>query len=125
MNISLPTRVRSPGYLMVLVTGGHAFNEEFPVFDALDRTETLCDFARPSLRMVVLQAGRSGADRLARQWANLNRVRLVWARDRATMVDTHRPDICLAMPGCEGTARIVALCRTREVPVFLYEATDE
>ena len=134
MKVSLPSRVSRPGFLMVLVTGSRCFVEEFPVNDALDRTEALCDARR--LQLVVLQGGASGADRIAREWAWHNTARIITERARwdlygkgagprrnQVMIDKYHPDICLAFPSDPigpGTADTMARCKAAGIPVFTY-----
>ena len=136
MKVSLPSRVHRPGTLMVLVTGGRCFVEEFPIHDALDRIEALCDAAPRRLELAVLQGGAAGADRIAREWAWHNNIRIIteradWTRlgkaagplRNQRMIDKYQPDICLAFPSDPigpGTADTMQRCRAAAIPVFAY-----
>lgn len=100
--------------MRVLVTGGRDFDDAGRVFDALD---ALHRHRRPI--SAVIQGGASGADALARSWANLNRVRVVtyaadWSRGRRAgpernevMIRESEPDLVVAFPGGSGTADAV------------------
>ena len=138
MNITLPRSVHQAGYLMVLVTGGRFFAEEFPVFDALDQIAALCDRLRPVLEMVIVQGGAPGADKFARTWAWHNNVQCITERARwelfgkaagptrnQAMIDKHQPDLCLALPGGNGTADMVRRCTAAGIPVFTYDGASD
>jgi len=129
MNIRLPARTRQPGRLVIAVTGGRHFSDEYTLYEALDQVEALADKAR--MLLTIVEGGATGADRMARKWALLNHVNLVIERADWTahgkaagplrnqaIIDRHHPDLCIAMPGGRGTADMVARCKAAGIPVF-------
>ena len=139
MNISLPTRLNQRGLLMVLVIGGRAPAEEYPVYDMLDRIEALCDFAIPKIEMAVLQGGTPGVAALARSWAwhnnrHLFTERVDWRQSGARhgaeraryLLEQHQPDLCLAcLPGGPAVHDMLARCRTSRIPIVQVTAGDD
>jgi YspA, cpYpsA-related SLOG family len=115
--------------LVVVVTGGRDVTDKYMRFDALDRVLVFAGEHR--LRMVLVEGGARGADRSDRLWAYCNRVRFVteralWAEhgDAAgpthnqLMIDKHKPDLCVAMPGGDGTAEMVKRCKRASIPAI-------
>lgn len=80
---------------------------------------------------VIIQGGASGADRLARLWAEANgrdceTYHADWQqyggaagpRRNQRMLDEGRPNVVLAFPGGRGTEDMVRRARRARVPVF-------
>lgn len=114
--------------MLVMVTGGRAYDNPEVVFAALD---TL--YADPDLDYVcVIQGGARGADRWARDWCRLNRIgcrtfKADWDRygrragilRNCEMLDFGPPDLVLAFPGGSGTRHAVDEAKRRNIPVIL------
>src|SRR5262245_41427687 len=99
----------------VLVCGGRYYNDRGRVFDVLDALH------KQQRIEIVIQGGATGADELARTWADLNNVEVAthlpdWnAHGRAAgpirnqeMIDVSEPNLAVAFPGGRGTADMVA-----------------
>lgn len=95
----------------VLVCGGRDFRHRHIVFDELDRHS-----ADWGPFKVVIQGGASGADWLAREWAEERGLEVVtfaadWQKHgpaagpirNQQMIDEGKPDIVVAFPGGRGT----------------------
>lgn len=80
--------------------------------------------------MKIVQGGATGADTLARLWAEENNVSCVtmhadWKREgrlagikrNQAMIDQHKPDMVLQFPGGKGTADMVKRARKSDIPV--------
>ena len=108
--------------MRVLVCGGRDFNDLVMLFDALDALTP-----EPEL---IIEGGASGADALARRYAEKRGVELQtfeadWKaygkaagpiRNRK-MLNDGKPDLVLAFPGGKGTADMVRRARVAGVPV--------
>jgi len=131
--MSLPVvAIRHSGCLFVLVTGGRGFDDKDRLRGALDRLLTSVD--ERGLRMVLIEGGATGADRIARLWTWDHNVQCITERADWTthgdaagpirnqlMLDRHQPDLCLAAPGGPGTSDMVERCRKAGVPVIFLE----
>lgn len=113
--------------MRLLVCGGRDFNDLILFFDTVDALSP-----EPE---VIIQGGASGADALARRYAEKRKVDLVtfdadWKaygkgagpiRNRV-MLREGRPDLVLAFPGGKGTADMVRRARVAGVPVQIVAA---
>lgn len=97
--------------MKVLICGGRAYQDRDKVFDVLDRL----DHQNPIT--AVIQGGASGADELARDWADRRRVKIrtyiagkkkngrsSWSKGNQRMLNEGRPDLVVAFPGVKRTA---------------------
>lgn len=109
----------------VLVCGGRDYVDRGRVFSVLDK------LGLPRGRTLLIEGGASGADRLARRWAQSRGVQTVtydanWkflgrsaghVRNSA-MLKHGRPTLVVAFPGGDGTADMVAKARAASVDVL-------
>lgn len=111
--------------IRVLVCGGREFGDEDRVFRALSRIEE----DRGPITCII-HGGATGADSLAAEYANRNRIKAVrfeanWRKygrragpyRNQRMIDEGKPDLVLAMPGGKGTADMVARARAHHIEV--------
>jgi hypothetical protein len=109
----------------LLVCGGRYFRDQAREDAILDRIHAEIGIS------VVIQDGASGADRFSRIWAEKRGVPFIeecanWdAHGRGAgpkrnqkMLDVHKPDLGLAMPGGTGTADMVRRLRAAGVPTY-------
>lgn len=110
--------------MIVLVTGGRAFNDQRRVFEVLD------EFDREIGIDLVIQGGAEGADKHARLWACANErpcatYHAHWASlGKAAgvlrndwMLEFGKPDIVIAFPGGRGTTHMKNAARKAGVNV--------
>lgn len=129
--ISLPMQVKRPPHIYVLVTGGRDYADVETEEHILD-TMVAAAAAR-GLGVVVIQGGARGADAIARTWAWKRGLLLIneparWNEHgkaagpirNQLMLDKHKPDVCLAMPGGRGTADMVSRCEAAGVLVLKF-----
>jgi hypothetical protein len=115
--------------MVVLVTGGRRFDQPAILHTALDGLLDQCK--ERHIDMKVIQGGARGADRFAWAWAQIHNIVCItvhanWIRDgkaagprrNQRMLDCHHPDICVAMPGGNGTADMVARCKQANIPIL-------
>jgi hypothetical protein len=110
---------------IVLVYGGRDYAARDFVFSSLDALESrLCKF-------VVLQGGARGADRLGKEWGNLNgypgvQIDAIWdyyqnsagpIRNR-WMQEIMHPDMGVEFPGDKGTADMHTVLAREGIPVW-------
>jgi len=111
--------------MRILVCGGRRYDDRTKVFDVLD---TL-NYRTPIT--VVLQGGASGADSLARDWADERGIevqtyvsgttqdgRASWSRGNQWMLDEGRPNLVVAFPGVRRTADMVLRAKSAGVTVI-------
>ena len=111
--------------MKVLVCGGRAYADHAAIFDALDTV----DRRRPI--KAIIEGGESGADAIARDWAESRRVRLRsfsgveaddeesrWSKRNQQMLDEGRPDLIIAFPGARRTADMIDRARAAGVTVL-------
>lgn len=111
--------------MKVLVCGGRDYADELHVFDVLD------ELWRDRAVEQVIHGGASGADSLARRWANYREVPHVpypadWMRygpaagplRNQRMLDHAKPDLVVAFPGGTGTADMVRRAKAARVEVL-------
>lgn len=120
--------------MRVLVCGGRhwesdsAWNAVMTTLDSLHKTRMIT---------AIIEGGASGADALARTWAEGRKVKCItvpadWAKyGRAAgpirnqrMIDDFRPDYVVAFPGGRGTADMVSRARASSVPVEEYTGLE-
>lgn len=130
---------------MVLATGGRNFTDHFLLSEWLDRIQYEADDR--ALLLAVLQGGAGGTDLMVREWAMDRNVWLLTERAKwedlscpdariktrgdgsrydanagprrnQLMLDKYEVDLCLAMPGGNGTADMVRRCRKAGVPIL-------
>lgn len=113
--------------MRVLVCGGRDFTDESAVINWLLRFEEECGpFSR------VIHGGARGADSLAGQWADLERIpqtvfKANWKKHgkaagpirNQQMLDEGKPDMVIALPGGRGTADMVRRAEASGVKVVL------
>lgn len=114
--------------MKVLVCGGRDYADDLRVFDVLD------ELWRDRAVEAIIHGGASGADSLARRWANYRDVPHVpypaeWMRygpaagplRNQRMLDQSKPDLVVAFPGGTGTADMVRRARSANVEVLEIE----
>jgi len=132
MNIQLAARPKMAGIYRVGVTGGRTFADTEVLYDALDQCLQHC-FKRGA-KLVIVQGGANGADKIARDWVLLNKdenVTLVWERAdwnkygkaagpkrNQRMIDKHNLDALIAVPGGAGTADMKRRATEAQIPIF-------
>lgn len=108
----------------VLITGGRAYANDTRLFAVLDRYHSVNGID------LIIEGGATGADRLARRWADHASVPIEtyeadWenqgsfagpARNKR-MLDEGKPDLVIAFPGGRGTADMVRKARRAGVEV--------
>ena len=112
--------------MRVLVTGGRDYSDRESVFFELH------GLAEKYGWLTVIQGGATGADALAREWAELCYHGLVSVKANWTkfgpsagpmrnekMLVSGKPDLVLAFPGGRGTADMVRRAKAAGVPVRL------
>jgi hypothetical protein len=85
--------------------------------------------------VTIIQGGSTGADSLARRWANLNRItsktfKADWDTHglkagpirNAKMLKEGKPDLVIAFPGGKGTNHMVSTAEKAGVPVLDYRS---
>ena len=100
--------------MILLICGGRKFIN----YDTLDQSIK----GLPQRPTMIIHSGASGADKLAKQWAEMNQIHCaeipaLW-KQFGNSAGPHRndamlllkPDICLAMPGGTGTADMMSKC---------------
>lgn len=126
----------------VLVCGGRDYEDKTAVYTVLN--QFVIDFGPIE---VLIEGEATGADRLARLWAEQHRVTVIscpadWSNisapgaviridkhgrrynaaagpmRNARMLREHAPDVVIAFPGHEGTRNMVSLARQAGVQVF-------
>lgn len=111
----------------VLVCGGRDYNNIHKVYEVLDRV-----YAKYGDDMIIIHGScPTGADDLAEKWAKDREVEYMgfparWKKEgRAAgpirnkrMRDEANPDACIAFPGGDGTAGMVALMCEIGAPVW-------
>jgi hypothetical protein len=99
------------------------------------RLETL-NWQRPIT--AILKGGASGADELARAWADRRRVkvwtyiagkrrdgRASWAGGNQRMVDEGKPDLVVAFPGVRRTADLVRRAKGASLTILLIDGASD
>ena len=129
MKVELPREVRHAGHLCIVVFGGRNFQEENVLFEALDTALMQCE--ERELRLLIVEGGASGADALARAWANYQDGAVDLATERADwrsngraagprrnqlMIDKYQPDYFISVPGGKGTADMARRCEAAGIP---------
>lgn len=113
--------------MRVIVTGGRDYGDKEVVQMALDCLHQACG------HLTVIQGGATGADAIAREWANgLDDVTVVtvpanWRKHgkcagpirNTAMLDMCNPDLVVAFPGGRGTADMVRKARVAKLPVIM------
>jgi hypothetical protein len=129
----LPTEGRHPGWLYVWVCGGRHFDDEYRLGEILEYILEWCQ--QRGLRLMIIEGGAAGADRIAHNWANeeahrglvyCETVLAEWTKHgpaagpirNQRIVDEYQPDLCVAMPGNRGTADAKRRCRAASIPIF-------
>lgn len=115
--------------MRVLVCGGRDFNDRETVF------HTLHELASEHGWLTIIEGGASGADKLAREWANLCWHGVItkpadWDRygkgagpiRNGQMLIGGKPDLVVAFPGGRGTADMVRQATNAGVKVMLVSA---
>lgn len=117
--------------MRVLVTGGRKYDNYKKVVDVLNKVFS----SFPSKDDILIHGGATGADTLAHQWAENNKVvtevyLAQWSRfgKRAgpvrnqEMLDKAQPQLVVAFPGGKGTADMVK--RAREAGIEVMDVID-
>ena len=118
--------------MRVLVTGGRDYHDAKAFVRAINALT--CGAAS----VTIIEGGSTGADTLARRWAQARSAagvgleihpadwdahgRSAGPKRNATMVNTRYPDAVLAFPGGKGTANCVRLAEDAGVPVVRADA---
>lgn len=110
--------------MRVLVTGGRDYNDLASVVGALNALN------EQHGQLTIIQGGATGADQLARYWADRNFCQRItepadWkAHGKAAgpirnqrMLDEHKPDLVLAFDGGRGTADMIRRAEAAGIPV--------
>src|SRR5215203_4448097 len=116
----------------VIVSGGRAYFDQVKVDDVLDTLNWQRHID------AILQGGATGADELARNWAERRRVRIrtyisgktsggrsSWSKGNQRMVDEGRPDLVVAFPGVRRTADLVRRAKDACVTVLLIDGASD
>lgn len=112
--------------MIVLVTGGRAYQGKqrlFAVLDALHRERGIT---------LLIQGGATGADALANHWALSRGIRSItykadWAKHgkgaghirNRQMLEKEKPELVVAFPGGAGTANMCELARRAGVELIV------
>lgn len=121
----------------LLVCGGRDYSDSDTAFRFLDwLREAVEDLHRPI--SIVIHGAQTGADQLADDWARERGIPrdpfpAQWTlyglsagpRRNAQMLREGRPDMCVAFPGGDGTADMVARCERAGVVVLKFQRAKE
>lgn len=112
-------------YTIILVCGGRAFADRAHVAATLERASEFYG------KVAILQGGASGADALAKEWAESKGVPSVEMRApwkfyqkkagmlrNQWMLDVCEPDVVIAFRGGVGTAGMCAIARAAGVATY-------
>lgn len=112
-------------YTIILVCGGRDYSDASHVNSTLHQVRALYG------DLAILQGGATGADALAKAWAETNGLPSVEMRAPWTyydkragmlrnkwMLDVCEPDAVIAFRGDRGTSGMVALARAAGVPTY-------
>jgi hypothetical protein len=106
------------------------------IFEALDCALMQCE--ERDLRLLIVEGGATGADALARAWANYQDGSVDLATERADwrlngkaagprrnqlMIDKYNPDFYISVPGGRGTADMTRRCQEAAIPGCHVEET--
>lgn len=88
-------------------------------------------FYKENPNLLVIQGGAKGADKLAKQWANIHEVASIeympdWSNygkaagilRNIDMLEDGEPDVTIAFPGSTGTKHMVSISRKANVKVI-------
>jgi predicted Rossmann-fold nucleotide-binding protein len=129
MKIEFPREVKRQGHFVIVVYGGRDFTDENVIFDALDQALMQCE--DQGNHLTVVQGGASGADRIAKSWAEYQdgavtnitenadwkiHGRAAGPRRNQLMIDKYMPDFFISVPGGKGTADMAERCKTAGIP---------
>lgn len=105
----------------IIVTGGREYADKSKVIEVLD-------LIQPD---VLVQGGATGADQLAKDWANANEVTCItvdaeWTKygkgagniRNAVMLDRFPTAVVIAFPGNKGTANCVKFAKQRLMTII-------
>lgn len=118
--------------MRVLVCGGRDYEDVVTVYRALDMENHLQGGFD-----ILMQGGATGADEIARQWADeagVQKVTFHYQRKagkaggplrNAAMLQFGQPDLVIAFPGGKGTADMVARARAAYVPIREIYSEDD
>lgn len=139
MKIELPREVKRVGRVCIVVFGGRNFKDENLLFEALDLALMQCE--ERGLRLLIVEGGATGADALARAWAEHQdgccdhvSVPAAWDdlsqpdalikirngkkydaragfRRNQLMIDKYDPDYFISVEGGNGTADMTRRCK--------------
>jgi aspartokinase-like uncharacterized kinase len=114
--------------MRVLVCGGRDYERKLKVWKTLD------DIHKETPIIFIIHGGARGADRLARDWSDANKVADIgfaanWGEHgRAAgpirnqqMLDEGKPDLVIVFPGGRGTADMVRKARAAGIEVRTVE----
>jgi predicted Rossmann-fold nucleotide-binding protein len=126
--------------LRVLVCGGREYKNNKKVYEILDLIKSLCDANKISdlsvdrNKLVIIQGGANGADRLASSWAKDRNVeqeeypadwntygRAAGFIRNSLMLKSGKPDMVIAFPGNTGTKMMISLAQKAGIPVEVIE----
>lgn len=126
--------------IRVLVCGGRKYNNNKKVYEILDLIKSLCDANTISdisvgqNKLVIIQGGAKGADRLASLWARDRNVEQEeYPADwdaygnaagfirNSLMLKSGKPDMVIAFPGNTGTKMMISLAQKAGIPVEIIE----
>lgn len=120
----------------VLVCGGRTYSNAVLVFKVLDGY--LAVALREQHKLQIAQGGASGADELARDWAEANGVECLtfdaaWKKHglragpirNALMLEDFNPSVVVAFPGGKGTADMIDKTRKAGLPLYQPVPTPE
>lgn len=115
--------------MIILVTGGRKYADVNAVYTTLDAVIGV----KPPERVILVQGGAKGADKIAKQWAkdrlvHCAQVDAYWDL-LPTMAGTRRnsgmlllkPDILVAFPGGRGTADMKTKARAAGIQMVVIE----
>jgi len=112
----------------VIVCGGRAYWDRAKVDDVLDTLNWRCPIK------AILQGGATGADELARDWAEARNIkvctypavkkpdgRISWSKSNQRMIDQGKPDLVVAFLGATRTADMVRRARIAGVTLLMID----
>lgn len=117
--------------MKLLVCGGRDYLDRKALFSILDMMNY--DGDHGNLISEIVQGGARGADRLAKEWAEVRGVRMTefpakWnlygkraGYIRNVEMADYRPDRVLAFPGGKGTAMMIKIAKERNIPVTIIQ----
>lgn len=116
--------------MRLLVCGGRRYGEDSSD-EALNVHNTLDNLRQEYFNIHIIQGGATGADRQAREWAEMNFIpfseyppnwpywgKAAGPKRNQQMLDEGKPDLVIAFPGGRGTADMISRAEKAGVKVI-------